>query len=94
MIFLSNRRGKFKLLGLQGDPRPQFPGLVGCPEFFMRKTLMVVGLLAVMIFFQSKNFTACKVKDGKEVTFFYFLIVFNLLKIIHQFESKKHLRTS
>ena len=24
---------------------------------------------------------------------FYFLMVFNLLKIIHPFESKKHLRT-
>ena len=30
VIFLSNRRGKFKLLDLQGDPpHPQFPRLVG-----------------------------------------------------------------
>ena len=95
MIFLSNRRGKFKLLDLQGDPPPpQFPRLVGYPDLPMRKTLRVVGLLTVMIFFQSKKFTACKVKDEKEETIFYFLMVFNLLKIIHSFESKKHLKNS
>ena len=53
----------------------------------------MVGLLTVMILFQSKNVTACKAKDEKEETIFCFLMVFNLLKIIHQFESKKHLRT-
>ena len=94
VIFLSNIRGKFKLLDLQGDPPPpQFPRLVGYPDLPMRKTLRVVGLLTVMIFFQSKKFTACKIKDEKEETIFYFLMVFNLLKIIHPFESKKHLRT-
>ena len=94
MIFLSNRRGKFKLLDLQGDPPPpQFPRLVGYPDLPMRKTLRVVGLLTVVIFFQSKKFTACKIKDEKEEKIFYFLMVFNLLKIIHPFESKKHLRT-
>ena len=93
MIFLSNRRGKFKLLGLQGDPPPQFPRLVGHPDLPMRKTLRVVGLFTVMIFFQRKKFTVCKIKDEKEETIFSFLMVFNLLKIIHQFESKKHLRT-
>ena len=55
VIFLYNRRGRFKLLDLQGDPPPpQFP------------------LLTVMIFFQSKIFTACKIKDEKEETIFYF----------------------
>ena len=94
VIFLSNRRGKFKLLDLQGDPPPpQFPRLVGYPDLPMRKTLKVVGLLTVMIFFQSKHFTACKVKDEKVETIFYFLMTFNLLKIIHPFESKKHFRT-
>ena len=73
VIFLSNRRGTFKILGLQGDPPPQFPGLVGHPDLFMRKTLRVFGLLTVMIFFQSKNFTTCKVKDEKEETILYFL---------------------
>ena len=50
-------------------------------------------MLVVMIFFESKKFTACKVKDEEEETIFYFLIGYNLLKIIHAFESKKHLRT-
>ena len=94
VIFLSSRRGKFKLLDLQGDPPPpQFPRLLGYPDLPMRKTQRVVGLLTVMIFFQSKKNTACKIKDEKEETNFYFLMVFNLLKIIHPFESKKHLRT-
>ena len=88
-IFLSNRRRKFKLLDLQGDPPPpQFPCLVGYPDLPMRKTLRVVGLLTVMIFFQSKKFTACKIKDEKEETIFYFLMAFNLLKIINPFQSK------
>ena len=94
VIFLSNRRAKFKLLGLQGDPpSPQFLRLVGYPDLAMRKTMRVVGLLIVKIFFQSKKFTACEIKDEKEETIFYFLMVFNLLKIIHPLESKKHLKT-
>ena len=93
VIFLSNRRGMFKLLDLQGNPPPpQFPSLVGYPDLPIRKTLRVVGLLNVMIFFQRKKFTACKIKDEKEETTFYFLMVLNLLKIIHPFESKKHLK--
>ena len=94
MMFWSNRRGKFKLLDLQGDPHPtQFSRLGGYPDLPMRKTLRVNGLLTVMIFFQRKKFTACKIKDEKEEAVFYFLMVFNLLKIIHPFESKKNLRT-
>ena len=93
--FYQTERGKFKLLGLQGDPppSPQFPHLMGHRDLLMRKTLRVVGLLTIIILFQSKKFTACKTKDGKEETIFYFLMMFNLLKIIHPFESKKHLRT-
>ena len=69
-------------MDLQGDlPPPQFLCLVGHPDLPRRKTLRVVGLLTVMIFFQSKNFTACKIKDEKEETIFYFLMVFNLMKI-------------
>ena len=30
----------------------------------------MVGLLTVMIFFQNKKFTACKIKDEKEETIF------------------------
>ena len=71
----------------------KFPRLVGYSDLPMRKTLKAVGLLTVTIFFQSKKFTACKIKDEKEEITFYFLMVFNLLKIIHPFESKKHLRT-
>ena len=43
------------------------------------------------IFFQSNIFTACKVRDVKEVA--KFLMVFNLRKIIHPFQNKKYLRT-
>ena len=51
VIFLSSRRGKFKLLDLQGDPpSPQFPSLVGYPDLPMRKALRRVGLLTVMIY--------------------------------------------
>ena len=71
MIFLSNRRGKFKLLDLQGDPPPpQFPRLVGYPDLSMRKALTVVGMLTVMIFFQRNKITAGKIKDEKEETIF------------------------
>ena len=84
----------FDLLDLQRDPLPpQFSCLVGYPDLSMWKTLRVVFLLTVMIFFQIKKFAACKIKDEKEETTFYFLMVFSLLKIIHPFESKKHLRT-
>ena len=64
VIFLSNRRGKFKLLGLR------FPRLVGHPNLSVRKTLRVGGLLTAMTFFQSKNFTACKVRDEEVETIF------------------------
>ena len=50
--------------------------------------MKVVGLLIVMIFFQGKKITASKIKDEKDEGIFYFLMVFNLLKIIHPFESK------
>ena len=43
------------------------------------------------IFFQSNNFTGCKVKHEKEVA--NSLRAFNLLKIIHLFQGKKHLKT-
>ena len=34
--------------------------------------MKVVGLLTVMIFFKSKKFTACKIKDENEETIFLF----------------------
>ena len=46
---ISNRRGKFKLFGFQGDP-PKFPPLVGHPDLPIRKTLRrVLEALTVMI---------------------------------------------
>ena len=82
------------------NPRPQLSSLVEHPNLPIRKTLItVLGLLTVIIlkrvsesiFFQSNKFTACKVKDEKEVT--NYLMVFNLLSIIHPFQGNKHLRT-
>ena len=46
----------------------QFPHLLEHSDLPMRKSLEMVGLLTVIIFFQSKKFTACKVKDEKEET--------------------------
>ena len=86
------------IFGLAGRPLTQFPPLVGHPDLLIMKTLIrVLGLLTAMIlkrvsesiFFQ--RFTRCKVKDEKEVT--NILMVFSLLKIVHPFKSKKHLRT-
>ena len=60
---ISSRRGKFKLLGLQGDP-PQFLPLVRHHDLPIRKTLRrVLGLLTVItlkrvresIFFKAAN---------------------------------------
>ena len=79
---------------MQGvPPPPQFPQLMGYLDLPMRKILRVVDLLTVIILFQRKKITACKIHDEKQETIFYFLMVFNLLKIINLFESKKHLRT-
>ena len=73
MIFLSNRRGKFKVSDLQRDPPPpRFARLVAYPDLSMIKTLMVVGLLTVVIFLQSKKLRAYKITDEKEETIFSF----------------------
>ena len=85
---------------LAGGPTKSSP-LVGHPNLPMKKTLeRVFYLLTVIIlnraresiFFQINKFTACKFKDKKEVS--NSLMAFNLLKIIHPFQGKKHLRTS
>ena len=72
VTFLSNRRGKFELLGFQGVLPLQFLRLVGHPDPLLRKTLRVVGLLPVIIFFQSKKFTDVKLKMKKRRQFFIF----------------------
>ena len=54
-IFIQQKE-KFKISDLQRDPPPpQFSRLVGYPDLPMSKTLNVVGLLTVVIFFQSKK---------------------------------------
>ena len=79
---------------------PKFPPLVEHPDLSIKKSLTgVFGLLIVMIlkrvsksiFFQSNEFRSCEVKDEKVVA--NSLMAFNLLKIIHPFQSKKPLRT-
>ena len=100
---ISNKRGKFKLLSWLGEPfqKIEIRGispLVGHPDLPIKKTLRVLGLHTAMvlkrvsesIFFQCNNFTACKVKDGNEVA--NSLMIINLLKIIHPFQGKKHLK--
>ena len=65
---------KFKLLGLQGDPSPPplFPCLVGHPDLSMRKTLRVVGLLTVIMFFKAKILQHVKLKMKKRRQLFIF----------------------
>ena len=43
------------------------------------------------IFSQSNKLTTCKVRNGNKVA--KYLMMFNLRKIIHPFQSKKYLRT-
>ena len=59
---------------------------------------MVLGVLTVMnlirvseYFLSKQQITAYKIKDGKEMA--NSLMLFNLVKIIHPFQGKKHLRT-
>ena len=70
------------------------------PDLLIWKNLRrVLGLLTAMVlkrvsesvFFQSNKFTVYEVKDENELTSY--LMVFNLLKIIHSFQGKRHLRT-
>ena len=53
-------------------------------------TVIILKRVSENIFFQSNKFKAYKVKDEKEVA--NSLMAFNLLKIIHPFQDKKHLR--
>ena len=73
---------------------------MGHPDLPIKKTLRrVLDLLTVMIFkrvsesiiFQINIFRACKFKDEGQVA--NSSTAFNLLKIIHPFEGKKHLKT-
>ena len=73
--------------------------LVEHPDLLIRKSLRwVLVLLTVMIlkiviesiFFQNTKFIAYTFKDEKEVA--NSLMAFNLLKIIHPFQGKKHFK--
>ena len=52
-------------------------------------TVMILKRVNKSIFFQINKFTACKFTKEMENS----LMAFNLLKITHPFQSKKHLRT-
>ena len=78
----------------------KFPPLVGHPNLPIREILRrVLGLLkegfwkeSVRVFsFKGKKLKMYKIKDEKEGG--NSLMAFNLLKIIHPFQDKKHLRT-
>ena len=94
------KQKKVQTFGLAGRPNPQSLPLVGHPDLFLRKTLRrVLSLLTAVknlkrvserIIFQSIKFIVCKVKDQKIVA--ESLVAFSLLKIIHPFQGKKHLR--
>ena len=97
---ISNRKGKFKLLGLQVDPL-QFPPLVGQSDLPIRKTVMrLLGLFTVMtlktviesVFLKKSTnlqHARLKTKSGGKP-----FIVFNLLIIIiYPFQGKQHLKT-
>ena len=51
-------------------------------------TVIILKIVSGSIFLQSNKFTACIIKDGKKVA--NSLTVFNLLKIMHPFQGKKH----
>ena len=55
-------------------------------------TILILKRMWESISFQSNKFTACTVKDGKEVAKSFML--FNLYKILHPFQSKKCLKTT
>ena len=105
---ISNRRGIFKFMDLQGDPpfppslhtHTQFPPLMGHPDLPIRKTLRrVLGLFTAMILkrvSESIYFQSNKFTTCKvkgEKEVTNSLMALNLLKIIHPFQGKKYLRT-
>ena len=63
-IFIQ-QKGKVETFRLAGRPPSPFPSLSGT-------SWSPHGLLIVMIFFQSKKFTECKIKDEKEETVLFF----------------------
>ena len=91
------QKKKAQIFWRAGRPT-KFSPLVGHPNLHIRKTLrrvldsltvMILKRLNESIFFQINKFI--EYKFTKEVA--NFLMAFNLLKIIHSFQGKKHLRT-
>ena len=92
-------KGKTQTFWLVGEP-PKFPPLVAHPDLPVRETqrrmldLLTVKILKKVsesVLFQINIFAACKFKDKKEMA--NSLMTFNLLKIIHPVQGKKHLKT-
>ena len=52
---------------------------------------MILKTVSESISFQINKYTACKFKDKKEVA--NSQMAFNLLKVNHSFQGKKHLKT-
>ena len=96
---MSNRKTKFKLLVIRGDPRPPIPSL-SWSSWSPRKENPEKGSWSTFCnnfqkseweYFLSK-FTARKVKDENEVANSLMVMVFNLVKNIFPFQCKKHFR--
>ena len=93
------QKRKVRTFGLSERPSSHFLPSVRHPNLPIRQTLRrVLGLLTVMIlkrvsesiFFQRNKFTVCKAKHEKELA--NSVMAFNILKIIHPFQGKEHLR--
>ena len=91
------QKGKVQAFWLAGR-LPKFLPLVEHPDLPIRKTLkrvldpltvMILKRVSKSIFFQISKFTACTFTKEMANS----LMAFNLLKIIHPFQGKKHLRT-
>ena len=90
---ISNRKRKLNFWACKETPK--LPSLVGHPNLHIRR---MVGLLTewfwkewVRVFsFKATNLQHVRLRMKKVATS---LIAFNLLRIIHPFQSKKHLRT-
>ena len=84
-------RGRTQLFGGGGDIK-QKDEVAKVPIVANTDPLIVIifKIVREIIYFQTNKFVTCKVRDGKEMA--KCLMVFNLHKIIHPFQSEKYLR--
>ena len=82
------QKGKFKVLVFQEDPIPFLS--VTSWSLYKENSVLILKSVGESTFFQSNKFTECDAKHEKEVA--NPLMAFNLLKIIHPFRGKKHLK--